>query len=231
MAEQLRFDLEVRPALGREDFFISPANAVAVASVEGWRDWPGRKLLLIGPEGAGKTHLVHVWAAQTGARIVRAKDLEAERIDTLAAGPVAVEDVPDIAGQSAAEDALFHLHNLALAEGHALLLTANRPAQDWRLSLPDLASRMQATPAAMLAPPDDALLAAILMKLFGDRQINPAEGTIPFLLRRIERSFAAAAHIVEALDEAALAQQRPVGRALARDLLQDGGLDRDRPDG
>ena len=219
MHRQLSFDLPVREALGREDFFVSPANAPAVAMIETWPGWPGGKLVLTGAKGAGKTHLAHVWAARSGAAIVSARDLAGADIAALATTPVAVEDCERIIGERACETALFHLHNLALAEGQSLLFTALTPPNRWHLSLPDLASRMQGAALARIAPPDDALLAAVLMKLFADRQLAPTPATIPFLLRRIDRSFAAASAIVARLDAAALAQGRPVTPALARNVL------------
>ena len=222
MAEQLPLDLTVKPALGRADFFVSPANAAAVASIEDPAGWPAGKLALTGPAGAGKTHLVHVWAALSGARIVAAADLPRADIAGLAAGPVAVEDVPEIAGDAAAQEALFHLHNLVLAAGHGLLLTGARSPVRWGLDLPDLASRMAATPTVTLDPPDDALLGAVMMKLFADRQLLPAPDLIPYLVRRIERSFAAAGQIVDRLDRAALSSGRGINRALAARLLDNG---------
>lgn len=223
MAQQLSFDLPVRPALGREDFFVSPANAEAVAMIEGWQGWPSRKLILAGPTGAGKTHLTHVWAALSGGRIIGAHDLQAADIPTLAQGPVAVEDAHLIAGERTAEDALFHLHNLTLAEGHTLLITARTAPHLWGLTLPDLASRMQGTLLSELRAPDDALLSAVLMKLFADRQLSPSPDTIPYLVRRIERSFEAARDIVEALDAQALANTRPITRSLAARVLDNPG--------
>ncbi|MEH6749121.1 MAG: DnaA/Hda family protein [Paracoccaceae bacterium] len=220
MHRQLSFDLPVRAALGREDFFVAPANAMAVALIEGWRDWPGRKLVLEGPKGAGKTHLSHVWAQAAGARIVEARALAGADIPDLASGPVAVEDVPLIAGDTAAENALFHLHNLTLAEGHSLLLTADRPAAHWGLTLPDLASRMQGTQATRLEAPDDRLLTALLAKLFADRQLIPTPDTIPYLVTRMDRSFDSARQLVAALDAAALAQGRPINRKLAADVME-----------
>lgn len=219
MARQLSFDLPVRPALGRDDFFVSRANATAVAMIEGWRTWPARKLVLVGPRGAGKTHLAHVWAAQSGARIIPARDVAAADIPALAEGPVAVEDCDAIAGNRTAEDALFHLHNLALAEGQSLLFTAIAAPNHWHLALPDLASRMQGTPMVQIAAPDDELLLAVMMKLFADRQLSPAPPTLTYLVRRIDRSFAAASDIVARLDAAALEQRRPINTGLARDLL------------
>jgi chromosomal replication initiation ATPase DnaA len=223
MARQLSFDLPVRPALGREDFFVSPANAEAVAMIEGWQGWPSRKLILAGPAGAGKTHLTHVWAALSGGRIIGSHDLPAADIPTLAQGPVAVEDAHLIAGDRTAEDALFHLHNLTLAEGHTLLVTARTAPHLWGLTLPDLASRMQGTLLTELRAPDDALLSAVLMKLFADRQLSPSPDTIPYLARRIERSFDAARETVETLDRAALAQGRAITRSLAARALDKRG--------
>lgn len=216
---QLSFDLPVRPALGREDFFVSPANAEAVGMIEAWQAWPARKLILAGPPGSGKTHLAHVWAALSSARIITATDLAKANIPDLATAPVAIEDADRIAGNRTAEEALFHLHNLTLAEGHALLFTAERPANLWPVTLPDLMSRMQGTLLIQLRAPDDALLAAVLTKLFADRQIAPSPDTIPYLTRRMDRSFAAAREVVTALDSAALTEHRAITRAFAAQVL------------
>ncbi len=219
MAEQLSFDLPVRQALGRDDFYVSPANALAVAMIESETPWPGGRLVLSGPPGAGKTHLTHVWASETGARIVAAKDLQEADVPALASGPVAVEDVPEIAHDPEAQKALFHLYNMVLSEGHPLLLTGRRDPALWQLGLPDLQSRVQSAQHVALNPPDDALLMAILTKLFADRQLAPKPDVIPYLVARMDRTFAAAGHLVERLDRAALAEGRTLTRALAARLL------------
>lgn len=221
MAQQLSFDLPARLALERDDFFISPSNALAVALIDAPQSWSNGKLLLVGPEGAGKTHLAHVWAAQSGAQIVAAKALREEDVPGLLRSAVVVEDVDQIAGDAALETTLFHLHNLAQAEGQPLLLSARSAPQRWALHLPDLASRLQAIQIAQLDPPDDTLLTALLMKLFVDRQLNPAPDVIPFLALRIDRSFAAAQHIVATLDKATLEAKRPLTRAFASAVLDE----------
>jgi len=220
MPQQLSFDLPVREVLGRDDFFVAPSNAMAVAMIDRTEDWPAPQLVLTGPEGAGKTHLTHVWADQTGARIVAATALGQADIPALCSAPVAVEDVPQIANDRAALEGLFHLYNMMRVSGKPLLLTGRGAPHHWNLALADAQSRIQAVFHVTLDPPDDTVLAAVLAKLFADRQITPQTGVIPFLVKRIERSFAAAAHIVQQLDAAALDQRREVSSKLAGELLE-----------
>ena len=219
MATQLGFDLPVRPALGRDDFLVAPSNAVALAMMDDWPNWAKHKLALTGPAGAGKTHLAHVWADATGARIVAARDLAGSDIEDLSRTPVAVEDVDEIATDAAAQIALFHLHNLMAAAAVPLLMTGTTPPRHWALSLPDLQSRVDAAGHARLDPPDDTLLAAVLAKLFADRQLVPKPDVIPYLLNHMDRSFAAARDMVSALDASSLAQKRALTRAFAAQVL------------
>ncbi|MDR0810511.1 MAG: chromosomal replication initiator DnaA [Gemmobacter sp.] len=218
MTHQLAFDLPARASLRREDFFVSPANAVALATVEGG-NWPLGKLLLIGPEGAGKTHLAHIWARRCGAVILNGAALARTDVEAQSHTPVVVEEAEAVAGDPRAEAALFHLHN-RLAERHmSLLLTARKPSRDWGLGLPDLLSRMQGAAIARLEAPDDALLSATLVKLFADRQIAVTPSLVPWLVVRMDRSLAAARALVARLDAEALARGGPVTRQLAAELL------------
>lgn len=216
MTRQLAFDLPGREAMTRADFFVTPANATALRAVEAWQDWPGRKLMLVGPEGAGKSHLARIWATGADAVVLDAAALAGAELPGLQGRAVVVEDADRIT--VAAEAALFHLHNLATASG-ALLLTARTPPRDWGLSLPDLISRMQATPIAQLEAPDDALLSAVLVKLFADRQVVVAPNLIPYLVSRMPRSIGAARALVAALDTRALSLGRPITRMLAGEVL------------
>ena len=215
MIRQLAFDLPSIQAMTRADFLVAPSNALALQTIERWQDWPGRKLLLVGPEAAGKTHLVHVWAALADAVILQGEALATTDIAQLSGRAVAVDNADRI---GEAETDLFHLHNLVTASG-ALLLTARTPPRDWGLHLPDLFSRMQATPIAHLDAPDDALLSAVLVKLFADRQVAVPPNLIPYLLSRMPRSIAAARALVADLDARALAAGRPITRALAGEVL------------
>jgi chromosomal replication initiation ATPase DnaA len=216
---QLPLDLPHRPALEREDFLVAPANELAVQWLDRWPDWSGPALVLAGPAGSGKTHLGHVFARRSGAVLIAPAAL-ARAAPRALAGAARAAIVDDAEG--AAEEPLLHLYNL-LAErgGHLLLLARAAPAR-WGIGLADLRSRLLAAPVVEVAPPDDALLAALLVKLFADRQLRIGAEVVAFLVPRLERSFAAAQRMVAALDQAALAAGRPVTVPLARAVLGEG---------
>ncbi len=219
MPDQLAFDWPTGVALGPDDFFVSEANAQAFAMLDAPESWPERKLAVIGPKGSGKSHLARVFQAQRDAALFAARALVAGFQTT--ASTVIIEDMETL--PRFAEEAVFHLHNNLRSAGGTLLLTSNIPPSRWPITLPDLASRMQATTVVQIENPDDALLSALLMKLFADRQINPQPKLVQYLATRIERSFAAAADIVARLDTAALAQGRKINTALAAELLDNIG--------
>jgi chromosomal replication initiation ATPase DnaA len=220
VTRQLAFDLPHRTALGREDFYVSDTNAQALSALDAWQGWPGGKMVLVGPPAAGKTHLAHVWATASGASVQAAQSLATADIAALGAEQAVVVEDCDRLGQSAvAQEALFHLHNMLAAKGAALLMTAATPPRDWGLTLADLASRVQAAPVTRLESPDDALLAAVLIKLFADRQISVNPALVAYLLPRMDRSFDAARALVADLDAAALARGTGVTRALAATVL------------
>lgn len=219
MTRQLAFDLPVTETFRREDFFVSPTNATALAALDAWPNWPGGKMLLVGPRGSGKTHLSRLWVQATGGALVRGSALAAANIPALTTqGCVCVEDAETVAGNPEAEAALFHLHNI-VTQGAALLVTATTPPRDWGITLPDLASRLQAASLTRLDAPDDALLSAVLVKLFADRQIAVPPNLIPYLVQRMERSLATARLLVATLDAVSLAHARPVTRQLAASIL------------
>jgi chromosomal replication initiation ATPase DnaA len=215
---QLAFDLPARASLRREDFFASPANAMALATLEAG-GWPLDKLLLIGPPGSGKTHLAHIWAARAGATLLEAAALGQTDVDARATGPVVLEDAATVAGDARAETALFHLHNRLAERRLPFLMTAATPPRDWGIRLPDLLSRMQGTALTRIEPPDDALLSAVLVKQFSDRQIAVPPALIPWLVARMGRSLAEARNLVADLDALALARGVPISRALAAEVL------------
>lgn len=218
LPRQLSLALGHRESFDRADFLCGRANEAALVLIDHWTDWPARALALIGPEGSGKSHLAAIWAEAAGARVIAGHALEAASVpQALATGALAVEDADRCRLDEAA---LFHLLNLAREESAFVLITARKPPAGWPTHLPDLASRLRALPVVALEPPDDALLAAVLVKLFADRQLAVDDRLIEFLVHRIERSFAAAQAAVAELDGEAMRLKRPVNRALAAELLR-----------
>ncbi len=202
---QYAFAFEVREARGREDLVVGPANAAAVALVDRWPQWRPPGLVLVGPAGAGKSHLGAVWCRRSGAARYRAARLEAA-LDSARCGAAAllIEDV----GDATDEDSLFRIVNtMTDAAGH-LLITCRRPPGELDLRMPDLRSRLRAMSSAFLGQPDDELLGCVLRKQFGDRGVHVDDEVILFLVRRMRRSFAAARGLVAALDAAGLARRR-----------------------
>jgi chromosomal replication initiation ATPase DnaA len=214
---QLALDLPRRTAFGRSDFMVSDSNVAAVERIDRWPDWPSAVLVLHGPPGCGKTHLVHLWCERASALMIAGEKL------TLAALPRLLDEDPRRVAiddsDRASEHALLQLHNTCLEHQGSILITARRPPGSWGLMLGDLRSRLRAALAAEIDAPDDALLGAVLIKHFADRQLRVAPNVIAFLLRRIERSFAAAENIAARLDAAALHNGSPVTIPLARKIL------------
>jgi chromosomal replication initiation ATPase DnaA len=212
---QLAIDLPVHPALGRADFLVSECNAAALGWIERWPDWPSRALVLYGPPQSGKSHLAHLWRQRSGGVLVAGDALPGvEPTELASCGAVAIDDA-----EGAPEQPLLHLYNCCRESGASLLLVAREAPASWPIVLPDLASRLRALPAVAIALPDDALLAAVLVKHFADRQVPVAPAVIRYLVRRMERSLAAAATLARRLDRMTLGTHRPIGIAQARRAL------------
>lgn len=216
---QLALALPHAESLSRDNFLEGSANAQALALIDAWPDWPNRVMMLVGPEGSGKSHLASIWAAEAGARTAAAHTLTAANVPAeLATGALVVDDLDPA---SFDERALFHLLNLARQDQAYVLMTGRTLPSVFAVDLSDLRSRLRAVPVVTLTPPDDQLFRALIVKFCADRQMTVDESLVSYLATRIERSFAAARQAVELLDGEALRQRRPVTRALAAELLKD----------
>lgn len=219
---QLPLDLPHDAATGREDFLVDASNRAALDMIDRWPDWPSPIVILAGPTGVGKSHLAAIWRERTDAAVVSGPDLG--RVDPLglvAAGAVVIEDA-DVPPRD--DTALFHLLNAAQEDGCSLLITCRSWPNAWGVRLPDLLSRLRAATPVEIGEPDDELLRRVLVKLFADRQISIDRTVVDYLAVRMERSLAAAAALVDALDREALSKGRAVTRPIAAEVLQRGQI-------
>lgn len=218
---QIPFDLPFRSAMGRADFLIGQSNEAAVGWIDKWPDWPAPVLTLHGPAASGKTHLCAVWSARSNAAFIKPERLLEESADALfESGPALILDGLDTwIGDREAETVLFHLYNLLREERRVMMITMRIPPSALDFAIPDLASRFRAAPVATIQPPDDALLAALLIKQFGDRQLKVGEDVIAYVMPRMERSFVAVREIVALADRMALAEKNRISVPLMRRVL------------
>lgn len=186
-----------------------------------WLDapWPGGRLALWGGAGSGKTHLLHVWTAGTGATLLPGPGLRISMLRGLMehplAGGMAVDDA-----DHAPEEPLLHLLNAAAEARRPVLLSAREAPSRWGTRLPDLASRLRATAAVALEPPGDRMLRVLLARLLADRQLAVPQAVQDWLLLRLPRHPAALREAAARLDRAALAAGGGVTRGLAEAVVE-----------
>jgi chromosomal replication initiation ATPase DnaA len=188
---------------GAEAIVGGPSLQPVFAALQASTTWPYRAAVLSGPPRSGKSLMAH-WFAASGA---------GEAVDDADRMP---------------EADLFHRWNRAQADSRALLVVAHAPVAaagqtgGWRIALPDLASRLGAALPLVIAPPDDALLRALIGQHARRRGLVLGEAVLDWLVPRIERSHAAAEATMATLDRLSLERKAPVTLALARDALSCG---------
>jgi chromosomal replication initiation ATPase DnaA len=212
---QLVLDLAHHPALEAEDFLVSRSNQAAADFIDRWPDWPSASAVVVAPARAGKTHLANVWRLKCGAARLEAKRICEADVACLS-GPLLIEDLH--AGIDE-ERVLFHLLNLAREQRRSLLMTSRVPPGELSVTLPDLRSRLRALPVVAIEPPDEALLKAVLVKHFADRQLAVEPHVIGYIALHMEQSMEAAATVVAEIDAAALSSQRRITRSLVQQVL------------
>ena len=211
------------PALARDPavtYVDVECQDAARRALSEWRDWPGGVMALVGPPGAGKTHLAALWARAVDAAPASMADVEA------AAGATLVEDADRRLDES---QLLAWLERARSGAVGPLLFTARAKPAAWGVALPDLASRVGLAAVVEIDDPTDADLAAVFAKALGDRGADASAALIGYVIRRIERSFAAAVSTAEALDRAGLERKQRLTRTLAADVLGDDHAGGDEP--
>jgi len=216
-ADQLTLEFDHRPALSGEDFLVAPNNSQAVAWIDRWPDWPSPALCIFGPSGCGKSHLAEVLRSTAKAERLYAENLSGSYHPPPARN-IIIEDV-DLILTERIEEGLLHLYNDLSAQGGSLLLSGVTPPSRWKIKLADLRSRMAAANIVEITPPDDALIAAVLVKLFQDRQLRISEDVITYAVPRMERSFSAARKLVDVTDRLALSEKKRITIPLLKRVL------------
>jgi len=210
MTKQIPLDLAVTPDHSFESFVQSFSNTSALSLVKGHKNWPAPILLLLGPNGSGKTHLGQAWATSVGADVITT--------------PQQIDDCSQYAFIDDADKfsalALFNLINKALAgEITALLLTSSHAPRNWPHSLADLSSRLKNVPTAWLDEADEALITAIIRNLFEDAGRSVQQGLVEYIAVRCERSVPALRKIVMYLESQARADKVDLTKAYAARVL------------
>lgn len=218
---QLALDLAFRPAQGRDDFFVTPCNADAVGWIDRWPDWAIPGLVVWGAPGSGKSHLAAVWRTRSDARAIGLDALGAHSPPAILGEQrhllldcASAATIPE-----ALQEPLLHVYNLIVERGGSLLMVAQAPPARWTIALADLASRLRAMAAVAIAPPDDALLTAVLLKQLDDRHIKLPRDAVHYAVSHMERSFEAARLLASRLDRAAYEQRRRPGLPLLREIF------------
>jgi chromosomal replication initiation ATPase DnaA len=215
MTGQLPLPFAEAPSYQPEDFLAAPCNQLARSWLEKPENWTNSRMVLWGEPGCGKSFLLHLWAQKSGAQIYQGANLKG--LPPSPSGPIAIDD----ADTALEETALFHLLNAAAEAGHPVLLTARLPPARQDQKLKDLASRLRASLAVEITPPDDELLSALLFRLAAARQLRLPPALAAFLLQRLPRTPAALQEAIARLDRAALASGGRVTRQLAVQALDD----------
>lgn len=211
------FDFELRPAIGGQDFLVTLSNQEAVKWLDNWPDWHVPALIIYGPPGCGKSHLVNVFMARSGAVPLTPALLQETGVPKLLESLVCC--VVDDAEKGFDEEALLHLYNgLATIGGHIMMTATTAPSR-WGIVLKDLESRLKSMPSVKIGLPDDRLLEAVLAKHFSDRQLLVSADVVAYLLPRIERSMSVARQIVHKIDRHSLSAGSKITLPFVRQVL------------
>ncbi|WP_416896500.1 MAG: chromosomal replication initiator DnaA [Minwuia sp.] len=214
-SEQLLFQFAETTTYSADQFLIFPGNREAHRWITSADEWPSHALVLTGPPRSGKTHLTHIWAAAHDAQIVQASRLTQENVPEFAGGNLAIEGADGISD----ERALFHLYNLVRENGGLLLMTARLRPAAWNIELPDLSSRVAATPQVAIGALDHEMAGPLILKLAADRQLSISPPVVQYLSTWLDRTYAACEDAVTRLDRAAVREGRKVSRQLAEQEL------------
>ena len=236
MSAQLPLELRW-PAQQRFDSYVRGENAVALGLLQDAARSPAAPWVFVaGTAGSGKTHLLIAAcaAANEDGRSAQYLPLRRARDATTAARPdlagalrtlggsavLALDDIDAIAGDRAAEHALFDLYNRCRGENATMLFSAALPPAQLGIGLPDLVSRLSACAQAALKPLADSERREALRLRAQARGLTLDDAVLDWLFARTQRDLGSLTALLDRLDRESLAAQRRITVPFLRQLLE-----------
>ncbi len=211
--------------MSEEDFLVAACNETAYKTIKIWPYWQHFALNIFGPKSSGKSHLAQIWINRVQKSLPRPI-----QIPVVPASNINMKNINKYANESPFlvienmdghinEEAFFHLYNHYNVPEKFILFTSEFPLSKLPLKLPDLRSRLNTVPTAEILQPDDAMLTALIAKLFNDRQIIISQEILDYILKHTERSFDFIARLIEEIDDISWTYGRAVSIPIVRDAL------------
>ena len=224
---QLSLNLKKKGIYEEDDFLVSSSNKEAYKLVNSWPEWRSRKIIIFGDSGTGKTHLSKIWQKNTSAIILNLNQLKKIKFESFfkKKNIFIIENISDFFDKinkkekNNLEKQLLHFYNLIEEKKGYLLLTSLIAPKLWKISLPDLKSRILSSIAVKIKKPNDQLLSSVLIKLFVDKQILIDKKIIKFIVYRSERSFANLENIVNKIDKQSLITKKKININFVKKLI------------
>ena len=224
---QLSLNLKKKKIYEKDDFLVSNSNKEAYKLINSWPEWRSRKIIIFGDSGTGKTHLSKIWQNKTSAIILNLNKLKKIKFESFfqKKNIFIIENISSFFDKinkkekNNLEKKLLHFYNLIEEKKGCLLLTSLIAPKLWKISLPDLKSRILSSIAVKIKKPNDELLSSVLVKLFVDKQILIDKKIIKFIVYRSERSFANLENIVNKIDKQSLITKKKININFVKKLI------------
>ena len=209
--EQSYFNYNLKPGLAIDDFFVSTSNKKVYNFILN-KKIDNQKILLIGPNKSGKTHLGKIWQKNNNA-ISYENNFE---IILNYKKNIFIDDFL----KNINEEKIFHLINHCSINKLTILLTSKKEVFEHNFLLKDLVSRLKTFNSLRIDLPDDDLIINLMIKLLHDKQIIiKNEEIFHYILKRIERSYEEIFLLIENIDKLSLKKKRELTIPLIKKLL------------